>query len=198
MQKAVIFVDVDGPMIPVRAMYLPTQTSISSAFDPCAASMLLKLVDQTNASIVISSVRRKDGYERCVELFESNGIPSSLFHEDWRTSPESGRTRSAEIADWLQRHPEVEQWVALDDEVLDRTLVPNAIQCDTYEGFSWVNFCDSSVILSPDVNTWDMHPVSQFLQLKRLSQLMSMFGVTDELQQQVLNQIKEREQDESN
>lgn len=61
--KNVIFLDVDGPMIPVKAFYLPNQTKPARMFDPCAVGMLNDLLKHTQARIVMSSIHRLHGLE---------------------------------------------------------------------------------------------------------------------------------------
>ena len=39
-KKRVLFLDIDGPMIPYRAKYLPTQTAVMTKFDPIAVAMI--------------------------------------------------------------------------------------------------------------------------------------------------------------
>lgn len=142
-----IFVDVDGPMIPARAMFLPGQTGIYSVFDPCATSMLLQLLDKSGAKIVISSTWGSQGYNKIVELFEKNGINRSYLHDDWRTPRKMSSYRCHEIAWWLDNHPEITHYVAIEDEDLEPAFVPNAVKCDTYEGFSFRNYKECTAFL---------------------------------------------------
>ncbi len=142
----VIFVDVDGPMIPFRAYYLPNQTKIVSLFDPCAVSLLNKLTDDSGATIVISSTWQSHGYQGCKELFETNGI-KGMFHEDWNTERKLSSSRTQEISWWLNDHPEITHYVALDDELLDCKVLPGFVQCDSDEGFSFRNFLEAKQLL---------------------------------------------------
>lgn len=146
MSKA-IFIDVDGPMIPMRAYYLPQQTAPVSIFDPCAVSLLLRLVDAAQAKLVVSSTWGYHGYDSCMEDFEKNGISSSLFHKDWITPRKMSSSRAQEIRWWLDRHPETTHSVAIDDEDLHIELVPCAVKCDGYEGMSWRNYLECFVHL---------------------------------------------------
>lgn len=151
-----VFVDIDGPMIPMRAYFLPQQTPVVSIFDPCAVSMLLRLVHASQAKLVVSSSWGTQGYDACMEVFAKNGIHPNLFHEDWVTPRKMSSSRVQEIRMWLDRHPETTHYVALDDEGLDADFLPCAVQCDAYEGFSWRNFLECCVYLDayshPDEN----------------------------------------------
>lgn len=143
----VIFLDVDGPMIPVRAYFLPNQTKPASVFDPCAASMLNKLIIESGAKIVISSTWGMFGKQRCVELLRDNGIDPSHLHKDWITPRKMSSARFHEIKWWLADHPEVTHYVAIDDENLNMEFVPNAVLCDGQEGFSFRNYLECKLYL---------------------------------------------------
>lgn len=146
----IVFIDVDGPMIPVRAYFLPNQTKIVSVFDPCATAMLLRLLDDTGAKLVISSTWGGKGKERCEELLSNNGINPSHLHDDWVTPRKMSSTRFHEISWWLMKHPEVTHYVAIDDEDLPVDWVSNAVLCDAAEGFSLRNFKECKLMLGVD------------------------------------------------
>jgi hypothetical protein len=153
MTTKVIFVDIDGPMIPLRAWFLPNQTPIVSIFDPCAVSLLLRLVDRSQAKLVVSSTWGLHGYDSCMETFEKNGIHRDLFHEDWVTPRKMSSARYHEIRWWLDRHPEVTHSVAIDDADLNMDFVPCAVKCDCAEGMSWRNYLECCVYLDAYADT---------------------------------------------
>lgn len=138
----VIFLDFDGPMIPVKSYMLPEQTKSATVFDPCATAMLLRIIRDSEAKIVISSTHGKRGLEHVQKVFTQNGIDLSHLHEDWVTPKKMSSYRIHEICWWLDKHPEVTHYVAVDDEQLDITWVPNSVQCDAYEGFSFRNYLE--------------------------------------------------------
>lgn len=140
----ILFMDIDGPMIPSRAFRLPNQTKIYSVFDPCATSMINELIKLSGARIVISSTWRKHGLDDCLDLFKTNGIDPTLLHPDWKTSCKL--TRTQEINSWIQNHPEITHYVAIDDEQLDAKILPGFVQCDMDEGFSFRNYLESKVL----------------------------------------------------
>lgn len=147
----IIFLDIDGPLIPVRAYFLQGQTPVVTLFDPCATSMLNKLLDaDTDISIVMSSTHARSGKQHIINLFELNGIdPNRLYPHprDWMTPRKYSSYRSTEIKWWLDSHPEVKDWVAIDDENLNTELVPNFARCDAYEGFLWRNYLECKYYL---------------------------------------------------
>lgn len=146
-KHAVIFLDIDGPMIPVRASFLPNQSSVLSTFDPCAAALLNRLIKESGAKIVISSVWGQHGYQQCHDLLEKNGISPSHMHEDWITPRKMSSYRVNEISWWLDAHPETTHYVAIDDESLTVRMVENSVLCDAYEGFSWRNYLECCLYL---------------------------------------------------
>lgn len=157
----VIFLDVDGPMIPVRAYHLPNQTKPASVFDPIAAAMLDKLIKMSGAKLVISSTWQINGLDGVKELLSKNGIDPAHLHEDWATKS-AGRSkfssmRCNEIKWWLDDHPEVEAWVALDDEELDFEQVQFAVKASTYDGLSYRNYLEAQIYLDTPATDeeWD-------------------------------------------
>ena len=149
MADKIIFLDIDGPMIPLRAYFLPNQTKpIVSVFDPCAVSLLNKLIDDSKAKLVISSTWATQGMDRIREVLSDNGIDPTLLHNDWVTPRKLSSWRMNEISWWLRDHPEVVDYVAIEDEDLDVEFVPKAVKCDPYEGFSWRNFLEARVHLN--------------------------------------------------
>jgi hypothetical protein len=144
----VIFLDFDGPMIPVRAYWLPNQTKpIVSTFDPVAVSLVNKLIEDSGAKLVISSSWRMQGFEEVMATLEKNGIDPKHVHEDWDTPAKFSSQRIHEIKWWLGDHPEVTHYVAIDDENLHVEFVPNAVLADAYEGFSMRNYLEARLML---------------------------------------------------
>lgn len=115
----VLFLDIDGPMIPRRAFYLQGQTLVVSKFDPVAAALLNEVLAKTGAKLVISSTWGKLGIETVKPVLEENGISWESVHQDWVTPRKYPLARPGEIKLWLANHPEITHWASLDDEELD-------------------------------------------------------------------------------
>lgn len=143
--------DIDGPMIPLRAYGLSTNKCPVDTFDPCATNLVLQLLAKSSqdqqTKIVCSSTWGLQGHAVFEDLLERNGINHLLLHKDWCTPRKMSSSRSQEILWWLGKHPEITHYVAVDDEHLSEELVPNAVLCDGYEGFSWRNFMEAKVFL---------------------------------------------------
>jgi len=109
----------------VSDMDMPVQYRFDD-FDSDAITVLNDILEKTGAEIVVSSDWRKwatveemgDYYEQQGIIkkpigYTSNIIKSDKFFSDWRTEFEE--TRSYEILQYLDEHPEITQWVAIDD-----------------------------------------------------------------------------------
>ena len=98
-------------------------------FDNKAVKVLNEILEQTGAEIVVSSDwRLHANLEELGEYYESQGIIKrpiavtdqfkDVFPKEWnafRFRAELELERSMEIGHWLENHPEVTHWVAVDD-----------------------------------------------------------------------------------
>ena len=98
-------------------------------FDDKAVKVLNEILEETGAEIVVSSDwRLHANLEELGEYYENQGIIKKpfavtdifkdIFPKEWnafRYRAELELERSMEIGHWLQNHPEVTSWVAIDD-----------------------------------------------------------------------------------
>lgn len=98
-------------------------------FDKKAVQVLNEILEETGAEIVVSSDwRLHANLEELGEYYESQGITKrpiavtdqfeDLFPKEWnafRFRADLELERSMEINHWLENHPEVTHWVAVDD-----------------------------------------------------------------------------------
>ena len=98
-------------------------------FDDKAVKVLNEILEETGAEIVVSSDWRLHAtLEELGEYYESQGIIKKpiavtdifkdIFPKEWnafRFRAELELERSMEIGHWLENHPEVTNWVAIDD-----------------------------------------------------------------------------------
>ncbi|WP_431861310.1 HAD domain-containing protein [Azospirillum sp.] len=136
----VVFLDIDGPMIPQRAYYLPeNHGKLVTRFDPVAVWMVLRLLHLAPAKLVISSTWRKHGRERMAADLTVNGICPSHLHDDWSTGEHRDEPlgRAKEIMGWMDRHPEVTHYAAIDDERLE---LPGEVRTTFHDGMQMGHF----------------------------------------------------------
>lgn len=134
-----------------------------SQIDPWSLGVLRKLVELTEAELVISSVWR--GHAKDTTYFKK------LFAEyGWSNPPVIGATprsdhsvRGIEIDQWLQKNnfdPTIDCYVIIDDDgdMLPDQLKYNFVQCDGHVGLTYEHFKQAKEILS----TQNPHQFSLF------------------------------------
>ena len=145
MTEKILFLDIDGPMLPARASFLPNQTTpYWKILDPVAVAMVNNVCETTGRRIVVHSswVKHQENFENGLfaHLVEQ-GLKSQFFHSDPICQPISWRYDRA--MEWLKRHPEIVDFVILDDEppqTLDpQWLTSNLILVDYMNGLTWEN-----------------------------------------------------------
>lgn len=116
-KQKIIFLDIDGPMIPGRAYHMPTQTKgIVKTFDPCAVGLLNKICSKSGWRIVLHSswiqiLGGEETHSHCI----SQGIPTEHFHDNaW--CDENVGWRYTRVAKWLNENPDTTHYFILDDE----------------------------------------------------------------------------------
>lgn len=145
MTQRIIFLDVDGPLIPTPLYYLDPNVSMRrSIFSTTAVGLVVKLARDAGAKIVFNSTHNDHDYRDAltanVRTLRADAIrhkiPAELIHEDWRTgfpnriqrkfSEASGPVRLRAIEEWISRNGETE-WIVFDDEPIasDRAIVVN-------------------------------------------------------------------------
>ncbi len=130
----VIFLDVDGVLNNLQAFKDQAGNGMGTrVLCPVAVQNLFGLLAWTGAQIVLSSTWRKgrEPNEHVAYLRAARVLDRA--HEDWRTKDYVTKAtpvtdgdysnatgyygcRGDEIAEWLSRHPEVTQYVILDDD----------------------------------------------------------------------------------
>jgi hypothetical protein len=159
----ILFFDVDGPMVPGRALFMPKNIvpRYGWQFDPCAVGML-NFLDWAvpNLRVVISSHRvgmtspfdgtSTDSKESWERIFFENGLFLKI-HDDWCTVHGQARyaqrtSKLTEIRQWLARHKEhlTDNFVVIEDEaeyyreITDEERETFHICAESYlEGITW-------------------------------------------------------------
>ncbi len=117
------FLQANDPSMPVDLRF--------DNFDQKAIKILNKVLEKTDAEIVVSSDwKRWATLEEIGDYYQSQGIIKrpigmtkfftelnfdSLKEISWSKEWRLEQERHFEILDWLSKHPEVQKWVAVDD-----------------------------------------------------------------------------------
>ena len=128
-------------------------------FDNKAIKVLNEIIDKTNTEIVISSDWRHHAtLTELQQFFVSQGVNKlpidttgnieNITPEFWKTIRNKANLeieRSIEIQDWLKKHPEITNWVAVDDLNMSVEFITNNFHNEMTSGLT--NF-----VLTPKSN----------------------------------------------
>lgn len=116
----IIFLDIDGVL---NHENTPDRCGIYIGIEDRKVELLKQIVDSTGAKIVLSSTWRlginNKGHrlEHHAEYLNEKLLKYGLeIYDKTKELSRHGELRGKEINEWLSRHPDVEQWVVLDDE----------------------------------------------------------------------------------
>ena len=116
----VIFLDFDGVLNSEK--YLAACGSDGVVIDPSRMILLKQLVDATGAKIVLSTSWREHWSKEPTQCDSTGMLMNDIFSRQglqiWDKVSQLRMTREAQIKNWLDRHPEVERFVVLDDGLL--------------------------------------------------------------------------------
>ena len=92
-------------------------------FNPISVELLKKLIDETDAKIVITSSWRFGAKQLLFKELSKTGLKKYL-HKHWETPQLYRNKRGNEIKLWLNHHIEVNKYVIIDDadEILDEQV----------------------------------------------------------------------------
>ena len=133
----VAFLDFDGVFTATHRCWLA-----GNEYDSYSAKIISKVLTDYDYKIVVSSTWRilHDDYELS-KFLKIMGFSSKLFFMKNFSTPRLPGIRGVEIKDWLDRHPEVEDYIIIDD---DSDMLPeqmdHLILCDGREGFGARNY----------------------------------------------------------
>lgn len=111
----VLFLDIDGVLcLYARGVKNWGQSAEDDAFDSGCCRRLKEIVDATGCKLVLSSswrLEKQDIYTLLRQL-----APYGITRDDFLGKTPLGQKRGDEIMTYLQRHPEVDTFLAVDDE----------------------------------------------------------------------------------
>lgn len=112
----VVFLDIDGPMIPATMFLVDRMASYHRRFPPTTVAVINRLCEETGAKIVFNTTHNRpfDGVPDIGAALVEQGLDAEHIHSDGHTRyPDIPRDLA--VKEWLKRHPEALDWIALDD-----------------------------------------------------------------------------------
>jgi hypothetical protein len=146
----VIFLDFDGVLLTDDQTQQQVNRSLTTqnylktvSFDPTAVANVNRLIESTGAQLVLStSWADGNSFSSLANCLMRNRIdPGNIWEYDdpsqgsWMTPRSSNSNRAQEIATWLESHPEVSDWCAIDDRSEIDQLGSRAVKTDPRKGF---------------------------------------------------------------
>lgn len=105
-----------------------------SEFNPESCTILNKIIEETDAKIVLSSSWRLDGINKMNSLFKYFGLPRIYDITPSLCNKFGSLCRGKEIDAWLSEHPEVTKYVILDDDTdMEEHQLPFFIKTNPYK-----------------------------------------------------------------
>lgn len=137
----IIFLDFDGVLNTEHYQGLlqyqgkPWQDEYGAFFNPKAVKQLKRIIDATDADIVVESSWKYLGLDAMKELWKVRNLPGTIIDI---TPSLLGKNKGVEIASWLSKYAKQDiRYVIIDDEyvILDSQL-PHFILTNPYEGIT--------------------------------------------------------------
>jgi hypothetical protein len=109
----IIFLDFDGVIAHSRCK---THNGIIDHFSPNCVKRVIRLAEEAGARIVVHSTWvHVDSKEHILErMTEANQYFTAYLHPDWVCN--DSRDKSVAVAIWLLNHPDVKEYLVIDDE----------------------------------------------------------------------------------
>ena len=124
--------------MPTSDEFADTGITFFSDFDPKAVAVLNDIIQRTGAEIVISSDwKRETTLSGMCEFYQKQGIKKMpLAYTDWLPGAATyHQQRAGEINAWLDQHPEITHWCAVDDLYMGTWLT----------NFAWAKCVDQGI-----------------------------------------------------
>jgi hypothetical protein len=114
--QKILFLDIDGVLISEEYFKrkFSKETGLSR-FNPDSVSLIKALIEEFSLNIVISSSWRYGAIDKLMHELKINKLLDYLYY-DWFTPVIHPAHRGTEIKLWLDLHPEVSEFVIIDDD----------------------------------------------------------------------------------
>ncbi len=154
----IIFLDMDGVLCTPRYAVANGIRGLLDVLDPTCVEFLNRLldVDPTIEFVISSTWRKIYTSEELLNHMRKAGFKGK-FHMDWRTGQDGKGQRGREINEWLNSHPDIEEYLIIDDEVSD--IYPyvskdKVAQTAMYDGILWDHYLRFQKILFGNEHAW--------------------------------------------
>jgi hypothetical protein len=189
-----LFLDIDGVLNSTRSFYafktkvVPTDKKHNEygRIDPVTISMLQELHKECPFDIVISSSWRIIyPLSYIIEMFEHIGWVNPPIID---ITPDKTRFRGDEVQQWLDVHPEVTQYVILDD---DSDFHPHQpyVKVNGRIGLTYVNILMIKLLFNKITKEEFHHFINWYLPDNLNDQLL-IEGLSDDVRYQINNRIR--------
>jgi len=113
----IIFLDIDGPMIPSGMFLIHRNASFERQFSPLCIAVANEMCRVTGAKIVLNTTHNRElhGVPNIDQALIQQGLVATHLHPIDRHTRYPDLARNLAIKEWLAQHDEVEEWVAVDD-----------------------------------------------------------------------------------
>lgn len=143
----ILFIDIDGPLIPGKASYFDDDKNSDiihwSEFDPFSVRFYNMLFEKYNDlyGVIHSSWRKFYNDDFLLNHFSQQGC-KFRFHDDLTAPFKFSSNRWEEISMWLSDHPEIDDYMILDDEYPPESYKERTIVINFDDGLSRENCQD--------------------------------------------------------
>ena len=113
----VIFLDIDGPMIPATMHLVDRMCSFKRMFPETTVAVINELCKRTGAVIVFNTTHNRPFKDvpDIADALVAHGLKAEHLHPSDANTLYPDIPRDIAIKEWLARHDEAQDWVAIDD-----------------------------------------------------------------------------------
>lgn len=118
----ILFVDVDGPLIPADMFVIEPNASFARSFSPVCLKILEKMCEHAGAKVVMNSTHNThlnfhnpEPTNLKQDMIDA-GFPEEMFHPNWCTTFPRIAQRELAIHNWMHQQGQDFDWMAIDDE----------------------------------------------------------------------------------
>jgi hypothetical protein len=147
--QKILFLDIDGVLnSEIYYKSISHSENGGSRFDPNSVVLIKKLLEEFSLQIVISSTWRYGATDRLMHELKDSKLIGYLYDE-WFTPVIHPAHRGTEIKLWLDLHPEVIDYIIIDDDdnILEEQM-KRFVKTDLHEGMKEEHFNRVRAILS--------------------------------------------------